>query len=83
MSEKKFINMRFEVHTFIDEDYDENDRPIGVEVIDGIELNSFTTNLPEKLVRQLGNYIQHSSSGNYYMTEFLPDFLRGNPPTDA
>lgn len=82
MPDKKFINLRFEVHTFIDEDYDEDDRPIGKEVIDGLTLDSFVTDLTDQQVRQLGNYIQHSSNGAYYMQEFVPAFLRGENPVE-
>jgi hypothetical protein len=82
MSDKKYINFRFEVHTFIDEDYDENDAPIGVEVIDGLTLDSFTTGLSDRQVRQLGHYIKNSNAGIYTMTEDLGTFMIGNPTTD-
>lgn len=74
------LTLNFDVHTFIDEDYDDDDRPIAIEVIDSMELNSIVTPLPDFLVRQLGDYLLHSSSGQYTLSTELPKFMIGHRP---
>ena len=67
----------------MDEGYNEDDRPISVEVIDSMEPASLTTELPDYLVRQLGDFLLHSSSGHYMVADEVPKFLLAYRPEKA
>lgn len=74
------LTLTLDVHTFVDEDYDDDDRPIAVEVIDSMGPTSIDTELPDFLVRQLGDYLLHTSSGQHILSTEIPQFMTHHRP---
>jgi hypothetical protein len=79
MFSKRRVTLNFDVTIFADRDYDQNDRLVDVDVVDGLELTSIVSELPDDLLRQLGHYLQNSPAGSQVWCKGVPQFMIGNP----